>query len=261
MKINTRKLLLLLYPLPRDRGKVAVPRVGYSQLEQLWPHITPGGRRGLIAQLVRQGALAAQPGPGQVSFQLTEVGKKLAESEFGVLNSLSHPESAAKNWHLLAFLQATAYDPHFRLLNTHLKQMGAVRLNKGLYLLTDQPLPTFLALLQKRYATSTVVFAIHALPHGDWQVLLNKSLLLYDLQVGLSGISREVNRLIAGQIDKKYAIDQSKLRLISAYDRFYSVLNDNPLAISLLARFSLQVKEILELFQAHLVELTYQETI
>jgi hypothetical protein len=75
MKINSRKLLVFSYALS---GKPIL----YTHLEYLWPEITAGGRRGLVAYLQKQRLITIDYVSKQAQISISAIGRAWVEEEY-----------------------------------------------------------------------------------------------------------------------------------------------------------------------------------
>jgi hypothetical protein len=246
MKINTQKLLLLLI----SDKKWAV---SYDHLEYLWPELSPSGRRSLVFHLVKTRLLEEQqnylPG-GRVTFQLTELGRRAAVRAFPSLSGVSEDLASPQQGWCLLLLEAPTEDPSFVKLKKKLAKIGVLRANPKAYVFQTQPSVEIHEFLEKGYFYNVALFEMGKWQVGELRQLVQESTDLKAALYALSGISREVDRLILKEIGYFVPNHQSNSELFSVFERFFFVLHPFYRSFPQDKVFSLSCKELLEKLQS-----------
>ncbi len=238
MKINSRKFLILSYALS---GK----SLGYEHLEYLWPDLTPGGRRGLIAYLLKQRLISARYEGKKAFFEISSIGISLIEETY-FTKKLHEPSQGC---FVMLYPDVVLTEPKLVKLRALLKSQCSEVTPKVYF--TSVPLSEeFLAHLKKLYFSYIAVFTVREWLLGEKNLFENSYLQKKDGENSLSGISNEVSKLIEEKTSYSHANHQSNVRIFSLYDRVLTIIEGKiPLeagndtqslpAIELLRRFSL----------------------
>lgn len=215
MRTTSKKLLLWLYPTqPGWTGK-------WKDLAFLWPDLTAGGRRSLIAHLQREQLIAVENVLGESVLRLTDHGQRVVHSEFPALStSLEHWDGV---WALLIFLTAPTADPRFRNLRKVVLEQGAGQLTRGVYMYPREfPVP-IQQMCQQLYRGRVVIHSVHGWQFGDERSMVEEMFLLSDAAETLSGISRELDQLLNNSIPNFGWSHSQKQHMFTVYDRLHAL--------------------------------------
>lgn len=222
MKKNTQKILLALYS---DIGQIK-NRVPVSQLQMLVPELSGGGFRSLLFALKQQGMITTHKVLGVTSISITHHGTVSLENEFPALSQKW--DTWQGNWDCLVFMESSSLDKQFRFLRNLLLSQGAIAINRGVYLSPGGFSDVVLGECQNTYYSNVLLFSV-----ATWKLATDSSFIiekygLQDVAEALSGISRDVDRLLKMMIDKKGLTQGDKTSICLAYDRVLAVLLEDP---------------------------------
>lgn len=218
MKPRSRISLLALCSWPADHLGMTV-----AHWQVLLPDLTTSGIRSLARLLCRNElAYHVRQGDSQ-AYRSTEEGIKALNSLFPVLDS---SPVVSEGWTVVLTKTAPISDAHFRYASSLLLSQGATRLSRGVYVLEGQ-LPAAVQFeLSNLYSSQHLAIASVTSWQQGWGQHLHTHIShennLWDV---LSEISRETDELLANISVNKNAINQSKNRISSLYDRFSTVLH------------------------------------
>lgn len=229
MKINSRKLLVYCY-------LTSGSNCTYEKLGYLWPEISLGGRRGMIAYLQKQRLISVSYTGKQAIISLSRIGRSWVENNYPILseegNGNTFPVSADLSPHEAPL--TTEYPGVFVLvspkapLNT--KQLAALKkfLKSELVQLSTnvcfsaKPLSAdYLAQLSTKYYHSVSVVEAKNWLQGDTLQILRDYDAVSANSFSSSSISKELNELTEKNITFFVSNHQSKLRLFSFFDRIF----------------------------------------
>ncbi len=218
LKENSLKLLLALYQ--PDNSK-EVLGMDYERMELILPELTPAGRRSLISHLHKNDLVYKQRTDRTLIYQ-TQHGKRLLEAQFPVFNSQMRDWSG--EWCLVQFLTPPSSDKSFRYLRSLLVEGNAAAISRGSYLVTSVMADALIGELEASYRSAVVVVKLESFLFGDERAIMDQFFNLSDSQQLYSGISREINELLASTSNLSNLSDPQKKRLCSVFDRFYSLI-------------------------------------
>jgi DNA-binding transcriptional regulator PaaX len=224
MKKNTRKILLLLYPVTDDSQTKTEekPMLSFKQLRFLLPGLSMAGFKSLLFYLEKNEYLFKQELNKEVFYSLTNYGKDELERQFPAL-SLARRQWSGQ-WTMIVFLQAIKSDQNFRYLRTFLLKNGCVALTRGIFLFPGQLSDLVLAELNNRYRQGVMVYQLGNCIVGEELIVIGQKISLADSLKIYSSISREVDELIEITAQIKKLKDQHKLAFYSIFDRFEAFL-------------------------------------
>lgn len=217
MKITSKKLLLWLYAQPTQQRK----RVPFEQLEIFLSELTSDGRSSLVRYLESNRLLFTDELDGTTKLSLSSHGQTQLEADFPVLRRLNNPWQG--EWLLILFVDSPSGDKNFRYLRSVLLQEHCLSLKRGVYLHPGDLSERLKGLLHANYRSSVVVMKNGPWQFGDPQIVIGQNELVKDTMDVYSGISRELEKLLAKNRDTKGLSDRQKRTIGSIYDRL--VLN------------------------------------
>jgi DNA-binding transcriptional regulator PaaX len=222
MKKSAQKLLLSLYPAPESLPK-PLPT---TSLEVILSELTQAGRRSLTHLLKGQGWLEVERFASHTSLVITDSGKRALEVaipalliDWGVWDG---------TWAQVVFLEAPAGDPQFRYLRQRLLAVRCVPLSRGVYLCPQPTLQRIWHEVETLYAKNVVILSI-----GDWQLgdersIISREYSLTDHIDAYSGVSKEIERLLAS-VERRGELDYQQKELLSlVYDRYWQIIAHDP---------------------------------
>ncbi len=219
MKKTAQKLLLALYPT--DTKAVWLD---YDVLSFLTPEITAAGRRSLVAQ-VQKKSLVHVEHLQRTKFRITQQGQHEIQAYFPALLG---KEGWQGEWTFILFLSAPQQDPSFRYLRTLLLQRGAVIITRGGYVYPGLLPQEVLSLCQELYRDEVVITLLGKMIQGDIMALISHTYSLSDMFQTYSGISRETSSLIRRKQPLSELNNQQKDLIYTAFDRFFTALEQDP---------------------------------
>lgn len=238
MKINSRKFLILSCALS---GKP----IEYRHLEYLWPDLSPGGRRSLIALLQQQRLISVRYEGKKALFFLSSIGISLVD-EMYFTESL---QESSQGFIVMIYPDMSLSDPKLVKLRALLKaQLSEV--SPKVYFSRLPLTEELLSQMRRHYFSCGVVVSLREWLLGEPISFENYYLHRKISDDSLSGVSREVEQLIDEKILFSDANHQSNMRIFSLFDRImtifdsnaelkqYSIYNTSP-ATELLRRFSI----------------------
>lgn len=216
MKINSRKFLVYAYAL-RER------KLGYDQLVYLWPEMTDGGRRGVIAHLLKQRLISVTYNGKLANFRLSSIGKAWVEANY----AQPHPALPSQaGWLVIIYPSLTTMAPKVKKLKQLLKT-ECTEFSPKLFFSHQELSTLLLAKLKREFFAQVAVVALREWLMGEPIDFQNSYLQKNGMENSLSGISSELSELI----DKKNLFldmnHQSKLRLYSLLDRLFLLIEQN----------------------------------
>jgi hypothetical protein len=212
MKINSRKLLVFSYALS---GKPIL----YTHLEYLWPEITAGGRRGLVAYLQKQRLITIDYVSKQAQISISAIGRAWVEEEyFSEKKEHSHQGSI-----VLLYPGVLTTEPKVRQLKALLRQ-ELIELGPRTFFSQSPLSEALISQLRRRFFSLVAVMSI-----GNWQMGDPNTFINYYLQKNsesnlISGVSSQITELIEKKITFSSASDQSKLQIFSLLDRLFEII-------------------------------------
>ncbi|MBD3250213.1 MAG: hypothetical protein GF381_01405 [Candidatus Pacebacteria bacterium] len=221
MKLNTKKLLLWLYPVEQSSKR----RVSFNQIEWLLWDLTPAGRDSLVRLLEEKQLIFTDELEGELKLSLSSHGQKQLAVQIPALTK--HDGGWDGRWTMLVFLQSPASDPSFRYLRNYLVKNNWFSLKRGLYLYPGPLPPTVEELLAKSYIGHAAAISFDQWKFGDERAIIGRKTNVKDLIDLYSGISSEIDSLLSNFSKTKKFTDQQKQQFFSIFDRLaHSLLSD-----------------------------------
>ncbi len=231
MKSTTQKMLLSLYgaSLENNGGLTT------SFFSELLSELSTSGRRSLILLLEQKKRVSLEKIAAATHLYITEQGRRELLEVFPALQERNDQQLM---WNCIVFRDAPKGDEQFRYLRSILMQAGAFVLTRGVYAYPGCFPKKILDQCYSMYANSIFLFSV-----SDWQLGIERSTItrnfgLADLATAYSGISNEIDELLATNNSQATLNNQQKQSLFSAYDRFRELLKDD---VGLLPHFYPQV--------------------
>ena len=226
MKSNSRSLLLLLYPTSASQDLFVTTK----KARFLLPDMTAGGVRSLLHYLEKENYLSSERLVSETRYYLTEAGKRKLEQLFPALD----PEWASYDgtWHCIVFQTAPKGDPQFRYLRSQVIKEKALQLSRGVKCVPRAFSDDFVSLCSKIYAQSVALFSVSKWELGFERGVITRKLALSDIATTYSGVSSEIDELLASREQKRTLTDQQKKQFLSVFDRFRDVLAEDGGVIS-----------------------------
>ncbi|MFZ1721175.1 MAG: hypothetical protein WAU07_01595 [Microgenomates group bacterium] len=218
MKTNTLKLLTTLYnPSPH-----AVLTLRQGQIHMFLPELSVAGLRSALYRLIDKGLVSNLNLEEGQEYYLTRNGTELVRNSFPALNLVT--ESWQGKWLQIVFISGPAHDSDFRNLRSILSQRGAQQVTRGVYLLPDIGLDGLLKICLEKYQESIQIQRIEEwLIGGDKRWVIE----LFDLESlasAYSGISKEIDRLLARAKRLERLTEREKKQFSMVFNRFWEVL-------------------------------------
>jgi len=212
MKINSRKFLILSYALS---GKP----IQYDHLNYLWPDLSPGGRRSLIALLLKQRLISVQYEGKKASFYISSIGRSLIEDLY-FTNTL---HEAAPGFLVMLYPDVVLSEPKIAKLRALLKtQLSEV--TPKLFFTSNALSDELLSVLKRSYFSCAAVLSVREWLLGEPKLFENYYLYEKNDENFLSGVSSEIEKLIEEKKSYSHADHQSNLRIFSLYDRVFTII-------------------------------------
>lgn len=212
-----------------------------ADLPLLLPSLSKGGVRSLLSLLVRDKlvekldpSLMGEMVPvslrnSQTLLQITNHGVELLRSQFSAFQFQDTSSVASVgSWSVIAFLESPKSDAQFRYLRSYMQQIHAGQLKPGMYLYPGHPSEQLLSQLRKLYVGSVVVLRATEWLFGDERTVVSTAFPIYDTAQLYSGISKEISQLLASKGTKKGLSNEDKVALFTVFNRFMSILGDDP---------------------------------
>jgi hypothetical protein len=215
MKPNTKLALTVLWsPQPR-----------WVEEELLQHVLAPGGNPGAIAPMTaywrKQGYLRVSELETRRYLQLTTLGKQAVERAWPCLRQ---DDTQPQGWYILTFLQPPKGDRNFRYLRTQVLDQGAVMLSRGVYLLAEHQATAILTQINQHYSKNVVVLRVVEERVGDMFQVIDRIEGVSDLMTAYSGISKEIDQLLAKSSVFSLLTYQQKNHIASVFHRMYSLM-------------------------------------
>lgn len=195
--------------------------VALNEASLVVPDLSESGLRSLLSQLRKR---------KWVTLDTVGVDRYLAITSYGISEIVAHFPALSDQidtwegeWKLLVFLTSPSFDPQFRFLRHFLLQYHFGQLSRGVYLYPFQ-LPPEVVHQLSFYPGSVVVVATKEWQVGDERSTMGSLFSLTDLCNSLSGISKEVNELLAINTGKKELMSQNRDSFYVVFDRLLSIL-------------------------------------
>lgn len=214
MKKNSKKLLLWLYKRTKTESWVSLSAVS------LVIPLSSTSLRALLKLHQQSGLLTIDTTQPEWYIQITPLGSELTSGLFPAVSDVYAAWDG--RWTVLVFRQAPKTDKQFRYLRDQLVSIRAGAIARGVYLFPgDLPL-SFVQLLRSLYNSGQVTVAtVTEWQLGSLELLINDVFKLSDVAQLYSGISTEVQQLLAVGDTKKALNGADKEQLSSVFDRFY----------------------------------------
>ncbi len=211
MKINTRKFLVFSYALS---GKP----VTYAHLDYLWSELTAGGRRGLIAYLLKQRLIFATYSGRTVTFMISSIGKAWVEEQY--FRKQANQESGGK---LVIFYPGVSLSDQKIMPFKQLLKNQLMEISPRVYLSTGQLSDDLLSQIKRKYFAYVAVADLREWVVGDPNTFQKYYLHKKELENSLSGLSTELSGLIIEKKCFSLSNHQSNLKILSLLDRIFGV--------------------------------------
>ncbi len=226
MRRTTKQILLLLYTLP-DR---AARKISITTLRELLPGLTSGGFRSLIHVLQHKEMLHVHKDGTANIVMGTPTGDRAIEAVFPWLRDVSMPRQieAAESTQgsLILFRTPSRTDPQFRRLRRMILTEGAHLLSRGCYIFPSR-IPTGLWIeLTEHYKSNVAVIGVDRWLMGNQQAFYNNTLQVSDVFSALSGVSKEMTRLIMPELAWRELNHQQKTAFLSLLWQAIDIFGD-----------------------------------
>lgn len=223
MKENSKKSLLLLYRI-RSKDKLLGEA---AKVSAVLADLQPGGRRAMIAWWQRQGWIESISLGGTRYLSLTTLGRTTLEQE---LPYFQIPADWQGEWQILVLREAPPHDKAFHSLRQIVKRAGAMVISRGVYGFINRVPRRITQLCQSRYRANVVIMIVKSEGQSAINELALSVFHIYDQINAYSGISKEIDSLLASKEAEKGLINKHKNRYHSLYSRFFAVFcEDNGL--------------------------------
>lgn len=241
MKTNTKKILLWLYPIKTQNEENQPARlIGIAQLKIILPDIKKTSLRSLLNLLIKNNYLRMLNLPNQKQLTITDTGMKAIEAQIPALKGFHTPIT---QWWVINFLKPPKTDQAFRYLRRFLLNKKAIALTRGVYLFVQKLDPEVKHLLGNLYQGSVIVFKTDTFLYTDMLQLIGQKINLSDTLSLLSGISKEIDQLLA-KIDKQKGLtSHQKKQINSLFCRLFELAESS---FSLVSNFYPQAKDALD---------------
>ena len=221
MKKNTATLLLLLLPYKSSSTPYLTP----AKAAALMPSFTSGGLRSTLFHLQSEGLLSSEKIAADTHYYLTQKGESALMAQFPSLSP--EWETYTGSWQCLVFQTAPAGDPQFRYLRTQLLKERAAALSRGVYCVPRTFSNDLLALCNRLYTGAVTIFTVASWDFGFERAAATNHFSVADLATAYSGISREIESLLATTSAEQSMTDQQKKDFLSVCARFRDSLADD----------------------------------
>ncbi len=213
MKINSRKLLVFSYAIS---GELVL----YSHLVYLWPELSAGGRRGLIAHLLKQRLISVQYSGKTAQIYLSPIGKAWVEEEY-----FAEAKSQGPGYLVLIYPEISSRDKKLKELKTILSKETSEIAPHTFY--SQFPLSDeLLSVLKRRYFSHAAVLSIQEWLCGDAKMFINYYLQKNNTDSLLSGVSTQLNELIDKKTMFSDANHQANSYIFSLFDRLFEIIEE-----------------------------------
>lgn len=241
MKINTKKILLWLYPIKTQSAENQAARLmDVAELKIILPDIKKTSLRSLLNLLIRNNYVRMLNLPNQKQLTITDTGMKAIEAQISALKSFYSPIT---QWWVINFLKPPKTDQSFRYLRRFLLNKKAITLTRGVYLFAQELDSEVEYLLGNLYQGSVIVFKTDTFLYTDMLQLIGKKINLSDTLSLLSGISKEIDQLLV-KIDKqKRLTSHQKKQINSLFCRLFELVESS---FGLVSNFYPQAKDALD---------------
>ncbi len=218
MKINSRKLLVFSYALS---GKP----IHYTHLKFLWPELSDGGRRGLIAHLLKQRLISVSYVGKQAQISISAIGRAWVDEEYFSVRKESFDHGCI----VLLYPGVTNTDTKVRPLKALLRR-ELIELGPRTFFSQSPLSDELLSQLRRRFFSLVAVMSVGSWQMGDPNAFVNYYLQKNSESDLLSGVSNQITELIEKKISFSSASDQFKLQIFSLLDRLFEIieLNQHP---------------------------------
>jgi|GEM_PF-2557082 len=235
MKINSRKFLVFCYAIS---GRPAL----YAHLRYLWPEMTPGGMRGLVAHLVKQRLIFVRYAGKQAQLILSPIGKTWVEEEY-----FSTQAVASQGCIVLIYPHVKLEEARFKSLRKELS-VEMTEISVRVYYAQLPLSDGLLSSLKRRYFSYAAVIALKEWLLGDQNILLNYYLQKnnhYDISSSISTQLKELTDKNTSFLPSKH---QSNLIIFSLLDRLFDLIEQKQSHSATENTPSLSGGELLSLF-------------
>ena len=237
MKLNSKKVLLYLYPLAGESR-----RASYDQLKLFLLDLTEAGRQSLIRLLVEKQLIFSDELTGEQRLTISSHGQAQLELDFPSLKV--DPDREQGQWSMLLFLSAPKIDKNFRYLRTLVLNNRCLALKRGVYLYPGKLPNAIQQTLQKTYRSAVIVVQFDQWQFGDENIIIGQKANFKDTISIYSGIGEELESLLTKLPNYKSLSNQQKQQINSIYDRLISALEND---IGLLPNYFPQAPDGVEL--------------
>jgi DNA-binding transcriptional regulator PaaX len=191
------------------------------ELEIILPEMSPSGRRSLITQMKQKKLISLEKINNIKVFFLTSYGQKQLFSQFPALSP--ELDTWKGEWSIMVFLQSPNIDPQFRYLRQLLVDHHAGQLSRGVYLYPGK-FPQEITHHISFYTGAVAIFDIKLWQEGDERSLISALFSLNDTIQALSGVGKEIDRLLMVDNGKKELMIQNASDFNDVFERLLSIL-------------------------------------
>jgi len=214
---NTTKLLIFLYGVDLNAKGVA----HYTHVHRLFPYLSASGRRSLVSYLKNKKYILVEDFDDTKQLFITSHGIEYIHNQFPALSS--RYDDWDRTWSMLVFIEGPQSDPHFRYLRQLLLETYAGQLSRGVYLYPKQ-FHTRVSEQFQYYRGCISITTIKSWDFGDERSIIVPLFQLHDIKDSLSGVSKEVDFLLANFNDQKRTMLRREDELGLAFDRLCAML-------------------------------------
>lgn len=221
MKENTKRTLVWLYD-----SNLTGRFLSKTQISLVSPGLSPAGLQSLLYQLEKKQIITTHIQDGLTQYSLTQHGSKLIEADFPALSGSS--ASWKGNWSVIVCMQAPTTDLNFRYLREYLLARQCLSLTRGVFLFPGEQLSVQIQnTLETLYPHAVVVFTGVTWAWGDERMIIGQKIQLHAVSELLSGVSKEIDRLLIEKTAINITNDQSKSLIFSLFDRLYAIIKQD----------------------------------
>lgn len=225
MRSTSLQLLTALYPSQPDQSLSQPLLVPASQVRPLFPKLSDSGFRSLLFHLGQKGYLMVERTSDTSLVRCTFQGIELVRSQIPVFQP--HWRQWQGEWAVMVFLTAPDNDRQFRYLRQALLDYHAVPLTRGVYLYPSAFPSSVVELCSSSYPHSVAILKSQQWIFGDVRSVIMQKYRLADLAATYSGVSRELNQLIAKMKADNESKDQYKKQLSLLFYRWWDVVSED----------------------------------
>jgi hypothetical protein len=220
IKQNAQQLLIWLWSMKGEERLVRRECVIY-----LWPMMTASGRRSLVHYLEKQHYIETLTVGKQKYLRLSVFGVEWLERH--CLGMSGKRRSWGGEWLLVAVVGKSEGDRGFRQLRSWLRQYGAVKVERGMYLLSAPMEEILSEKLRITYRSMVLVWELKKWLFGDERLLVFRKCELLEVLNLYSGISSDMEQVIKSKKLKKNANNGYISALFEIYQRLLVILGED----------------------------------